>query len=280
VDAIIPDFEKSDYKNPEDLAVALCKALSTPREKARAIYTWLAMNIKYNPNDMDRDPVAAENKEAIEVKKDEVAKKSYRKGKGICEDYSRLYKMMCSAVGIECLLVGGIARSGAPHAWNVIKLEDKWELVDVTWGSGYLDDNEKFHFRFNPGFFCTNPTLFIFDHFPKDPKWQLLEKPLNRQEYSQQMKKLYFSIWDIRDCTSMDAPLSVITSGEYEIFFTTDKKPAFIGVKSNGKYLISTHEHKNGKIIVRFKSSASQKVEIFAGESIELFHLIGKYKTK
>ncbi len=279
VDAIIPDFKKSDYKNPEDLAVALCKNLSSPREKARAIYTWLAMNIKYNINDIDRDPVSGENKDEIDIKKDEVAKKSYKKGKGICEDYSRLYRMMCKAVDVECSMVTGIARSGMSHAWNAVKLDDKWELIDVTWGSGYLDDNEKFHFRFNPGFFCTNPKLLIFDHFPKDPKWQMLEKPLSRQEYGQQMKKLYYSLWDIQDCASMDAPLAANASGEYEVFFTTDKKPGYIGVKNSGKYLISTNEHKDGKIIVRFKAGKSQKVEIFAGESRDLYHLIGKYKT-
>jgi transglutaminase/protease-like cytokinesis protein 3 len=279
VDSIARTYEKSDYKLPEDLAVALCKNLNTPREKARAIFTFLATNIKYNPNDMDRDPVRASNKEEIEEKKNEVAKKCYKKGKGICEDYSRLYKMMCDAVDVECIMVTGIAFSGRSHAWNAIKLDNKWELVEVTWGSGYLDDDERFHFRFSSGFFCVNPTLFILDHFPKDPQWQLLGKSISRVEYGQQMRKVFYGVYDIKDCSPMNKPLIINELGKYEVFFYLGKKMDYITVKQYGKAIPFTQENKEDKTVLRFKAASNQKVEVFMGESEEQYRLIGIYKT-
>lgn len=279
IDSIAQWYKKSDYKEPEALAVALCKNLNSTREKARAIFTFLAINIKYNPNDMDRDPIRAKNKEEIEEKKNNVSKHCYKKGKGICEDYSRLYKMMCDAVDVECTMVTGIAANGRPHAWNAIKLDNKWELLDVTWGSGYLDDNEKFHFRFSSGYFCVNPKLLLLDHFPKDPQWQLMEKPISRMEYGQQMKKVYYGVCDIKDCTPMNKPLVVNDLQEYEVFFSTNKKPEYIAIKQYEKYIVFNNEYKEGKSILRFKAASNQKVEVFTGTSIEDYHLIGVYKT-
>ena len=37
--------------------------------------------------------------------------------------------------------------------------------------------------RFDDHFFMTPPSQFIFDHFPEDAQWQLLDKPVSKQEF-------------------------------------------------------------------------------------------------
>jgi hypothetical protein len=280
VDAVADAFDKSDYKTPELLAVALAGKFTSQRDKARALYTFLAKNMKYNADDMDRGKTMGEDKEDVEEKKEEKARQCFKKGKGICEDYSRVYRMMCKSAGIECLKITGVCgHNAAPHAWNSIKLDNQWYLVDVTWGAGYLDDNERFHYRFGTGFFCTNPQLLILDHFPKDTQWQLMPRKISRQEYPSSPKKFRYAFYGIVDCTPFDTLLKSNESGEVEVFFTMEYKPNFLCVKINGKFMIPTVEEKGEKTILKFQASKGKRIEVFAGEGKEHFVLIGTYKT-
>lgn len=45
----------------------------------------------------------------------------------VCEGYAKAYKLLLNAMGIECDVV-----INAEHAWNVVKLDGEWYLVDVT----------------------------------------------------------------------------------------------------------------------------------------------------
>ena len=61
-------------------------------------------------------------------------------GKGVCESYSKLFKIFCLRENIPCLII-----TSNSHAWNYVKMEDgNWYMVDVTWddptgGSGVYD---------------------------------------------------------------------------------------------------------------------------------------------
>ena len=96
--------------------------------------------------------------------------------------------------GLECVKITGHSKgygftpgqhfSGdGNHAWNAVKINNKWYLIDSTWGAGYLNDSKKFIFRFTDYFFCTPPEEFIISHFPPEEKWQLLEKPVTLSEF-------------------------------------------------------------------------------------------------
>lgn len=52
-------------------------------------------------------------------------------GRVVCEGYAKAYKILCGAVGIQCILVVGNA-NGA-HMWNYVCISDSWYLVDTTW---------------------------------------------------------------------------------------------------------------------------------------------------
>ena len=53
------------------------------------------------------------------------------RGHGVCEAYARAYSYLCRLYGIEIIVVSGVSRG--PHAWNYIKLDGEWYLIDVTW---------------------------------------------------------------------------------------------------------------------------------------------------
>lgn len=64
--------------------------------------------------------------------------------KAVCECYAKLFKLICNAYGIPCILVSGGSETDGQgnvkldHMWNYVKMEDGlWYLVDVTWDDAY-----------------------------------------------------------------------------------------------------------------------------------------------
>lgn len=69
---------------------------------------------------------------------------------GVCDCYARLFRLICQAKEIPCILVpgGSQVKDGkivADHIWNYVKMEDgAWYLVDVTWDDQNPDPYEYF----------------------------------------------------------------------------------------------------------------------------------------
>ena len=66
-------------------------------------------------------------------------------GCGNCQAYSKIYKEMCNAVGIDCELVSGITTQEGKtsgHMWNRVNIDGKWYYMDVTWAddNGWFDN--------------------------------------------------------------------------------------------------------------------------------------------
>ncbi len=172
-------------QNVAQLATDLTKGLSTEKEKARAIYVWLTEHISYDVRTaFDED---AETAAVVAKQKSRVVLKSK---KAICEGYANLFCDLCAAAGIKAFravgpvknLHGRIPRSG--HAWNLVRADGQWGLVDATWGAGSVDDEaQEFARQFNPDFFFVAPEVMIKNHLPTDPLFQLSTQPINLQQF-------------------------------------------------------------------------------------------------
>lgn len=57
-------------------------------------------------------------------------------GKAVCEGYARAFKTLMDSQNIECVIVVGYFYNDngqlEPHAWNNVRLDGKWYLVDCT----------------------------------------------------------------------------------------------------------------------------------------------------
>ena len=64
-------------------------------------------------------------------------------GQTVCAGYSKLFSMLCNAVGIDTV---GIASDRSVHAWNSVYLYGDWYNVDATWGDQvYFIDYDYFN---------------------------------------------------------------------------------------------------------------------------------------
>jgi stress response protein SCP2 len=75
--------------------------------------------------------------------------------KAVCEGFANAMKMLLDKCGIECLIVRGDSTipngsSSIGHAWNMVKIKNKFYHLDVTWDApiGKKAD-EVFHYYFN-----------------------------------------------------------------------------------------------------------------------------------
>lgn len=186
VDAHARNTPDSKTKTVQDLSQYLTKKFSTEQEKVRAIYVWIAENIKYNLSTIDED-----NKLSIEQKKKkQLPDRVLKSRRAICEGYSNLFYEMCRLSGIHAEMVTGLTKdtdgrlNEIPHAWNIVKVDGEWFLVDNTWGAGGVDENRRKYVRnLEETYFLGKPEDFIQDHFPTDPLFQLLPNPVDYQSF-------------------------------------------------------------------------------------------------
>ncbi len=166
----------------EALTKYLVEPAKNDTEKVRAIHKWITENISY-------DVEALESGDYGKQSVPEVLKSK----KGVCSEYSSVFGALATQAGLEAVTVIGFSKGpgfgsdsvapDADHAWNAVKADGEWYLLDCTWAAGYVDASSKFVRKAFDHYFMTPPDQFIYDHLPEVSKWQLLDTPINRKQF-------------------------------------------------------------------------------------------------
>jgi transglutaminase/protease-like cytokinesis protein 3 len=188
------------YASADALATQIEKDFTKDIDKVRAVYTWLALNISYDLetlyNGETQINFSYTDQEDLQQKLKAInthtINKTLRTKKAICEGYAQTFKRVSELLGIPCLLVGGYSKGDVSdigntpqqenHAWNAVKINRKWYLVDATWGSGYTNAY-KWVQQFNDTFFFTNPDEFILTHLPSEPEFSFTNNSVSKKEF-------------------------------------------------------------------------------------------------
>jgi len=157
----------------------LTQNLTTPVEKTRAIYYWMAHNIRYDLSKMNSGKTYDNTQEIV----DEVL----RNRKGVCQHYSELFHACCESAGVESFVISGYTDQPGEtgklsHAWNAVLIDGKYYDIDVTWAAGHIT-NGKYIYEFDDHYFLVSPALFIKSHIPYDPIWQFLNNPVTHRDF-------------------------------------------------------------------------------------------------
>ncbi len=128
-------------QNPLLLVQALTSDQNTEEQNFRAIFTWVATNIRYDW----RVFYAADGTGRTDVTR------MLRRRSGICLDYATLMDTLCLLAGITNRTIYGYVKDETfdvgdslyvdNHAWNAVKLAGRWYLYDVTFASGEVTYN-------------------------------------------------------------------------------------------------------------------------------------------
>jgi hypothetical protein len=165
-DSIVRDVEK--------LSLALTETVVAEYEKACRIFEWIRGNIRYDSE------AYRQNKKRINATTTDVLIRR----EAVCLGYAQLFADMCGYAGLKAFVIDGHSKQGdyppkmeeADHAWNAVLIDGTWQLLDVTWAADARGNQ----------YFCTPPEIFIKEHLPADPMWQLLSVPVSAAQFKRE----------------------------------------------------------------------------------------------
>ena len=183
-DAYADAAPRSVEQSVPSLAAYLARSGRDELTRSRTLYRWVTRNIEYDATGFRSGNYGDLSPEGV-----------LRRRVSVCDGYSHLVQALGVAMGLQVEVVRGWSKGYSyaagqrfngreNHSWNAVRIDGQWRLMDATWGSGYLDERLKFFRDFQEHYFLTSPDAFIFDHFPSDPRWELLDRPLSMAEFT------------------------------------------------------------------------------------------------
>lgn len=140
-------------------------------DKVAAIYQYVTSNIKYDHymaslsgmdlvNYLQVVPYPSEINFAL----------TYQKG--VCFDYTLLFKELCCAFGLDCYYIDGTAGGGL-HAWNIVEVDGTYYQADTTWDAGKSPEQYRY-------FLISDRTMQRDHHWdPAEALYQLPSCPVD-----------------------------------------------------------------------------------------------------
>lgn len=194
IDAVVSQYPKT-FNEAEELAALINNDFESDKDKARAIYSWITNNVKYDIKAhfskkkkkrikyKDKvDKAQKESKQRIRIEN-----KALNEHLAVAEGYAILYQRLCELTGLYGYIIKGTGKLRTydigrqpkmqNYSWNVVQIDKDWFFVDATLGAGTVDYLDKtYQPSFNDKYFFTPHETFFLNHFPKDQGWLLVEK--------------------------------------------------------------------------------------------------------
>lgn len=117
--------EKTLDTKIESVLEALKLEDATDYKKVKAIHDYIIKRTSYDSN-----------------KKRHSAYNALINKSSVCEGYALAAYRMFTDAGIECRIITGKA-GDASHAWNIVKVDNKWYNIDLTWDDPIMNTGEQ-----------------------------------------------------------------------------------------------------------------------------------------
>lgn len=202
VDNVVAKYPR--FSKVEQLVSKIKKDFSSDEDKARAAFFWLSNNIRYNleeyynPTQRSynfRYSTEVEKQQKLQAIKDKIVADTFRTKSGVCEDYAQSFMKICDLLNIEAAVIKGNVRNtpqeiGKPeqntnHAWNGVKINGKWLILDTTWAAGF-EQNGRWVKQFDNYFYDIPKDKVFKTHYPADNLWVLRFGRMSIEEFYNQ----------------------------------------------------------------------------------------------
>ena len=148
VRATLTDAQRRALEVARKVVRDVCATHSGEYERALALHDFLVLNSTYNDSLSGQDTANATTRLLLS-------------GQGVCDAYTRAYKLMLNIAGIKNIFVAGVAQ-GENHCWNLVCLEGRWVHVDCTYSDPMPDE---------PGRLCHTHFALPDSLLAADHKW-------------------------------------------------------------------------------------------------------------
>lgn len=106
-------------------------------EKIYAAHAWLIQNVKYDKRFYTKGRVPSDS---------HYAEGAFDKGIAVCDGYAKAFMAIMKKYNIPCIMV-----TGGYHAWNMVKIKNKWYHIDCTFDDPIVNgkfNNKKIYMDF------------------------------------------------------------------------------------------------------------------------------------
>ncbi len=187
----------SNILNTVSLSNKIKKDFNTDEEKIRALFVWIVENIEYHLSEKSWTGIKLEfyfskyQKERDSKRKEKIRiKNAIKNKKANCYGFSLIFKEVCDLLNIESEIIIGYGKGSLfdigedneikDHSWNSVKVNNQWQLIDISWAIGYRLIEKK---RNNDYYYFISPNEFINQHLPSNPKWQLISNKISKKDF-------------------------------------------------------------------------------------------------
>ncbi|XP_061168884.1 lim and transglutaminase domain protein ltd-1-like [Saccostrea echinata] len=293
-------IKPEDATTFEDLAELLTKGMSRDVQQVRAIFSWVigqnVQEIKFPENMIINSPMQI--------------LKRMKEGKS---SYTTIFTLLCRAAKIPCAIIHGFAKSAGyevgqtelenlRNMWNAVYVNGGWRFVFPLWacrvvvghstgkwtlveakGKGVREkmpaSTGESVSTLNDYYFLPDAEEFVFRCFPDNPEWQLLRKPISKDEFVE-MPYCRPSFFDFK-VKIVSKPKCVLISEDglcniclkssiiedimmtYELFYNDEESGSPISSEIQlDKYVAVLNQ--NGKVAfnIRFPSPGVYKIDV------------------
>lgn len=127
----------------------------TNYEKVKILHDYIILNTEYDSENLENNSIPDISY---------TAKGVFEKKIAVCRGYAEAFKLLMDKINIECIILTGTANNTS-HAWNAVKINDKWYHIDCTFDdpvsdntSVYASDNLRYDY------FLINDQQIFKDH--------------------------------------------------------------------------------------------------------------------
>lgn len=124
-------YREEVYKKSKSIANSITNSSMSAQEKSVAIYDYIAKNSAYNTEACD---IMLNSSKGECYKVYPNSWNTYGilcEQKGVCQSYAYAFNAIAHEAGLDSVMVVG-ALQGIGHAWNAVKIDGKWYMLDVT----------------------------------------------------------------------------------------------------------------------------------------------------
>src|SRR3569623_1868758 len=171
----IPDADQTDVAA---VGRYFASRITAPHRLAKALHDYVVLRLSYDT------PTSLLKGEDLARRPSQEADAVFAAKTAVCEGYARLYTALGKAAGLDVAFVTGYIRDahrrpsadavsdeavkqaleGFLLAWNAVKLDGQWVLVDTTWDDPVSSDGKE---NYSTTYLFTPPNLFVYDHLPE-----------------------------------------------------------------------------------------------------------------
>lgn len=159
LETTVPAEARDSMRGQLEAAADACISQIPPEassyERIKFVYDYLIDTVEYNTGSQDSQNIQS----------------ALLYHSSVCAGYSKAFQYILNRMGMFCTYVTGQIRDGGDHGWNMVRIDDAYYYVDVTWGDPVFA-NQAGSGEENPGknynyLCCTEYDLFK-THVPDD----------------------------------------------------------------------------------------------------------------